>query len=481
MTTSKIATMMQSVSQGSNVKGNAKSDKASGFDSIINMSINNKAGTVQSSTSSSCTDDTKEQSDSANTVNSSSDGNTSATDTKKADSSNATENNSNVSKTSKTKEKSDVSDKDLKDSISEVENLIRDKVKDILGITDEELDAMLSSVGLAVIQLLNPDNIKVFAVEINGEKDLSSILTNEDVLNTFETLNQAISEIPVEDITGMTSEQLGRLADDTMNYLSHMQSVIMLDENVMPSNNEIALSEEKDVPMDDDTQVINSDEKVIDIKITSQSDKEADVSDNNTSFTNNERSNTSHSQDTRSATQNYNVFMENLNNAVTFHSISDDFAGAAVQVKQMQKIVNQIVEQIKVNVAPDNTSMELMLNPENLGKVNFTVTAKNGSMTAQFIVETQTAKQAIEGQIQVLRDNLESQGVKVDAVEVTVSNMSEFTRDESSNSGNTSKQSNQRKTRQINLNTMDDDFIAKEDKVVAQMMRLNGSSVDFTA
>ena len=43
--------------------------------------------------------------------------------------------------------------------------------------------------------------------------------------------------------------------------------------------------------------------------------------------------------------------------------------------------------------------MEIQLNPENLGKINLTVVAKDGMITAQLTAQNEAVKNAIENQI----------------------------------------------------------------------------------
>ena len=51
-------------------------------------------------------------------------------------------------------------------------------------------------------------------------------------------------------------------------------------------------------------------------------------------------------------------------------------------------VIRQVVEEIKLTVKADNTSFEMQLNPEHLGKINLQVAAKNGVVTAQIATET---------------------------------------------------------------------------------------------
>lgn len=90
-------------------------------------------------------------------------------------------------------------------------------------------------------------------------------------------------------------------------------------------------------------------------------------------------------------------------------------------MQTMINIVNQVVEQIKVTMGRETTSMQLQLNPESLGKVLISVTANHGVMTANFTVQSEEAKEALQSQMFSLREALESRNLKVDAVEVEVS------------------------------------------------------------
>ncbi len=87
----------------------------------------------------------------------------------------------------------------------------------------------------------------------------------------------------------------------------------------------------------------------------------------------------------------------------------------------MVDIVNQVIEQVKVTLGKETTTMQMQLNPENLGKVLISVTSKNGVMTANFTVQTEEAKEALQSQMYSLREAIESRSLKVDAVEVEVS------------------------------------------------------------
>ncbi|MDD6202522.1 MAG: flagellar hook-length control protein FliK, partial [Lachnospiraceae bacterium] len=134
----------------------------------------------------------------------------------------------------------------------------------------------------------------------------------------------------------------------------------------------------------------------------------------------------------------------------------------------------------------DMTQMELQLHPASLGNVRVQVAAKDGVITASFTTQNEQVKAALESQIVVLKENFEQQGIKVEAVEVTVASHA-FERNLDSNENSSKDQMTEKKkaVRRINLSNVTDDFeeegLLEEEKIVADMMRQNGNTVDYTA
>lgn len=99
--------------------------------------------------------------------------------------------------------------------------------------------------------------------------------------------------------------------------------------------------------------------------------------------------------------------------------------------------------------------------------------------------QNETVKAAIESQIVQLRENLNNQGVKVEAIEVTIASH-EFERNLSQGNEENSpaEQSDKRGQRKINLGDMDafeETDLGEAEKIAVQLMKENGNTVDFTA
>ena len=153
---------------------------------------------------------------------------------------------------------------------------------------------------------------------------------------------------------------------------------------------------------------------------------------------------------------------------------------------QTQDIMNQIMDYMKLQLKPDMDQLEMQLHPESLGTVRVQLMNKGGEITAQFQVQNETVKAAMESQLVDLKESLKDQGVKVEAVEVTVesngfeSNLWQGQGREE----NASSQNGKRTPRRINLNELDalfEERASEEELLAAKMMEMNGNTVDYTA
>ena len=126
-------------------------------------------------------------------------------------------------------------------------------------------------------------------------------------------------------------------------------------------------------------------------------------------------------------------------------------------------VVRQIVDAVRVNLTEEVRTIEVALTPEHLGKVNITVASKNGILTASMVVQNEMVKNAIENQLTMLKTQFESQGIKVEHVEVTVASH-EFDSDmqDGADDRNNTKSGARRKFRGIDELTDDKSDIIDE-------------------
>ena len=161
-----------------------------------------------------------------------------------------------------------------------------------------------------------------------------------------------------------------------------------------------------------------------------------------------------------------------------------------------ESILRQLADMVKIVKNENLTQMELQLHPASLGTVNVSLVTKGGAVTAEFTTQNEAVRAAIESQVSQLMTNLEEQGVKVEAVEVSVAshqmerNLDENGHDEQSKKEQEEEQRVQGTRRNsINFNAFSDDEEMIEElqgaddatRIAMEMMAANGNSMDLMA
>lgn len=382
---------------------------------------------------------------------------------------------------------------DLK-SVENVANEITNEVRDILGVDDETLANAMTALGFSALDLLNTSNLAKLVLTINGSSEFTDLLTDENMMNQLNSLIDVVENINWEELTGMSKE------DFATALANSMQQSDIEDENLMTtvSDGETFSVVQEDTP---DRQVnVQTDvsDNITDAKqdVTVVVEKNQNKAEPGSAQTDSDAGknmseeiaeSTVSDDDAVSGRQTnvQNNFIQNMEQAVTNVEQTQSARPNTVRMQQMVDIVNQVVEKIKVSLGTESTSMEMQLNPEHLGKVLLNVSSKNGMMTAVFSVQSEEAKAALESQMFTLRENLELRELKVDAVEVNVSDF-DFSRSDQAMDGGQSK-ADDGNGKQMKFDfgddSSDESAISNEEKeaVRKQVMRDNGSQIDFTA
>ncbi|MCR5526746.1 MAG: flagellar hook-length control protein FliK [Lachnospiraceae bacterium] len=102
----------------------------------------------------------------------------------------------------------------MKDPVTEAVEKIAQEIKDELGITDEQLEEAMETLGIAMIDLLKPESITAIVSEITGT-DAADILTSEElttsVMNILSTQREAVGDLMQE--IDVTPEEFKELVD----------------------------------------------------------------------------------------------------------------------------------------------------------------------------------------------------------------------------------------------------------------------------
>lgn len=399
-------------------------------------------------------------------------------------------------------------------SIDKVNEKIADEVKDVLGIDDDTFANAMTALGLSPLDLLESNNLAKLVLFVNGSSDFTDLLTDENMMNQLNELSDILGNLNWEDLTGMSKsdflegveyfnaksqtgsdvfkEDAPALAQETAvdaaDSGNTSENVSAEEESATNTNN---VSTEKKSVQGETT--VNTSDNSSDTKVEVSVTKSEESSSQQSSFSSqseDDMSEVTHDQtisedDVTTDNQHTvrNDFIQNLNQAV--NDTVQVAKPESVRMQQMVDIVNQVVERIKVSIGTESTSMEMQLNPEHLGKLLLNVSSKNGVMTAVFSVQSEEAKAALESQMYTLRENLELRELKVDAVEVNVSDFDFSHSDQQTMNGDQSKADNGN-GKQMKFEFDDEsseEAVSNEEKeaVRKQVMRDNGSQIDFTA
>lgn len=389
---------------------------------------------------------------------------------------------------------------DLK-SVENVANEITNEVRDILGVDDETLANAMTALGFSALDLLDTSNLAKLVLTINGSSEFTDLLTDENMMNQLNSLIDVVENINWEELTGMSKEDFATvLANST-------QQGDIEDENLMTTVSdgetfsviqEDASDRQVNVQTDVSDNITDVSDNITDAKqdvtvVVEKNQSEAEQgsaqtdSDAGKNMSEEIAESTLSDDDALSSRQTnvQNNFIQNMEQAAANVEQTQSARPDTVRMQQMVDIVNQVVEKIKVSLGTESTSMEMQLNPEHLGKVLLNVSSKNGMMTAVFSVQSEEAKAALESQMFTLRENLELRELKVDAVEVNVSDF-DFSRSDQAMDGGQSK-ADDGNGKQMKFDfgddSSDESAISNEEKeaVRKQVMRDNGSQIDFTA
>lgn len=372
----------------------------------------------------------------------------------------------------------DAIDQELLALITAMLMTISEAVMDKLDLTAEEFNQLLVDRNMTVADLLDPGKMQQFVLTASGEANILSVLTNEELAATMKELMQQTEDILSNSDVRMTVDQIKE-------FLAKVESTMTDAAQNIPTeavSNPVNETDMPDLPKTSETVVKDtavSDENSTEFATATSKDN-IDVSEE-AKESSPEAQDRSEGDDTKDlkAADSYQAFVDNLVKATKETATS--FSEGMTQVVDIREIANQILERIRISVTPDHSFMELQLNPENLGKVNLTVQAKNGVMTAQFTVQNEVTKEAIESQLNTLKETLNQQGIKVEEIEVSVSTkgFDQNSNEEAQNKSDTQKGNS---GRHITLEeAMNLTELAEDEDVLQNPTGDLGGLVDYTA
>jgi len=346
-------------------------------------------------------------------------------------------------------ETSENSDKNVSDSTSNnvTENIIETVIENSVENITEEI---IENVSKNTTEILS-DMQKVETITNNSQKEITTKQENPQ----NETIKEIVKELSTEnkETENKVNTQIKQTTTTSKSNHTQTQAKDSSDENELTTtNNNLQNDELLETDIDvDDTHIEASFE---------QNDNSADViikGDAITNFESELRANnkskatSSHSEtmedidrddkievtsvkfgDTANISdKNYNFnssAFSDLSNHITKMSLnkSADFSKVMnAKTAQENQILNQVKEATSNAIARGTSKVSIILRPENLGKVNVNLASTNGILSAQLIAQNQQAADALNKNIENLKQNLIDQGVKVNDISVKVQESSQ--------------------------------------------------------
>ena len=345
-------------------------------------------------------------------------------------------------------------------SAKNADTSIKDAIKEEFDVSDEDIKVAMELLGLTALDLLSTAKVAELIEQLTGT-DALTLITNEDMMQSFNNIINVVDEANA-DIAGM----LGVKTEEVGIVLGQNDIAPVVNSEDTAKQDNVKESDAKNAD-DNINQTVDNQESLSEVlakKITTESDGKA-------------KNNMSESNEANNKV----TYADVADNMIS--NITDTFADIITEdistVKEAD-IVNQVIDSVKLMASRELTSMEVMLNPEHLGSVHITVTARNGIVSAQIAAQNEQVKTALENQMVTLREQFESQGLKVDAVEITVMAHSFEAGQNFGQSESERKQGESKVHRKLDLSSFDDEL--EEDlESTAPAPKAEGSSVEYLA
>lgn len=401
---------------------------------------------------------------------------------------------------------------DADQKLEEFEDQLKDVLEEKLGVSEEELAQAMETLGLTVLDLMEPANLAQLVMELTGSQDGSELLLSTE----FQSLL-----VQVEELSESLMAQLNLTPEEFSQFAEQLKTLQGEIPKEVPNTQESLIQPEADSQQIPDQG--KEDSLVIQSQTTGQEAAEmvqdgADIPEEPVEDAGeiNAEVQKSRQQDSQGATEqemsedtgsrketlsgkaepgmekpasqsqnqvNYQTTVQTVNNGQHVEMVQ-----TVTQTSiDMESLMRQISQMTKISVTQAQSSIEMQLNPANLGKVYLQVIAKDGVITAQLAAQNEAVKEALESQILTLRENMTQQGMKVEAIEVTIASH-EFERNLEQNQQNPSGEqqetdTNKNSRRNINRNNLDEleGLMSEEENLAAKIMSDNGNNVDLTA
>ena len=401
--------------------------------------------------------------------------------------------------------------------ISEETDNFAEKVKTVisekLGVTEDDIVEAMETLGLTFLDLTDKTNLTQVVSELTNCESNVALLMNESFADIVTDIGE-MTEVMLAN-TGCTMEELSTLLD--------VQQEIMVGEEIptevadaggdilTENRDDLVLSvDEATTAAETDTLVTSESEEILPVVGQSDDvdkaetretaeqtnlevgtvDEPAETASQNSSEGEDSLLHDNQPKREESIVLHHQEHVEGLYHQTLisrYEPVTGEITLQTGEVVDVREIIDQIVENARTTITSEDTTLEMLLHPEGLGKILMEVTQRDGKVTAHIFTQDENVKQALEHQMIQLKEQMNQGGTKVNSIEVSVGTH-EFERNleedqHNRQQGEAEQQRESKKIRNINLNNLDElsGLMTEEEELVTKIMRENGNSVNYTA
>lgn len=352
------------------------------------------------------------------------------------------------------------------------------EVADTFEMEPEEVQAVMADLSLEQTDILSPQGLSSLILAVSGEESPQALLTDEELYDSYQELMGQL---------GATLQECGETLEVSPDQMTQITQKMQLAKPVEQQFPEVEIAEEVILP------------KTVEEPRESRENAEVKPTESIESVHSEEQTTVEQARDEESTggnqsrkedrheggrEQGLNLFAQNLKAEQYEPQVQQADRAESAWDADTQNIMRQIMDYMKVNLKADMSTMEMQLHPASLGTLQVQIASKGGVVTANFITQNEAVKAALESQMVQLQERFEEQGVKVEAIEVTVQTHQFEQNLEQGRRGGGQEQEPARKgrTRRINLNdSLPPEGMEEEDALAKDIMIANGNTVDYTA
>lgn len=374
---------------------------------------------------------------------------------------------------------------EVKDALETLEKELVQEIAKELDMDPEELVELMTALGMKPLDMLQPENLAKLYMECNNQMDATMVVTCEqfqELLSQVKSLGEEVRhDLSMDKNQFAEAVSMMEALEQPVELDESMAKELMAQDSATHKINEVTTEAvETDIPLEEDGQAQQVETMEETVKAVEDTDTQSMMKQE--SF--DQRGEDTFHQET--GTQTGSVVMSD-NSSVSNAEIPEA-PHTYVDITDTIQMIRQLADNVRVAVSTDTQWMEMQLNPETLGKMLLHVSQKEGAVSAQITTQNEIVRENLMLQMANLQERLESAGLKVDAIEITVSSHAfEQNLEQGQNRQEQDQAAEHRNTgstrRNLNLSELDglSGLMSEEEQLVAQIMRDNGNSVDFTA